>query len=189
MGLPVKKLVMPTNENDEFPKYLETGLYEKISPSRACLSNAMNVGHPSNLARFFDLYGGTVDRNGMVHRYPDWQRMKENIFSVSISDQETRETIKQVYDRYRVILEPHGAVGWRGLEIYLEQSGDTSLCVSLETAHPAKFPEEIQKAIGIDPELPDSMKGLDEKTGEADLMTNDYAELRHYLLSQLKKKN
>jgi threonine synthase len=189
MGLPVKKLVMPTNENDEFPKYLETGLYEKISPSRACLSNAMNVGHPSNLARFFDLYGGTVDRNGRVHRYPDWQRMKENIFSVSISDQETRETIKQVYDRYRVILEPHGAVGWRGLEIYLEQSGDTSLCVSLETAHPAKFPEEIQKAIGIDPELPGSMKGLDEKTGAADLMTNDYAELRHYLLSQLKKKN
>jgi len=55
--------------------------------------------------------------------------------------------------------------------------------------HPAKFPEEIQKAIGIDPELPDSMKDLDEKTGEADLMTNDYSALRHYLLSQLKKKN
>jgi threonine synthase len=71
----------------------------------------------------------------------------------------------------------------------LEQSGDTSLCVSLETAHPAKFPEEIQKAIGIDPELPDSIKDLDEKTGAADLMNNDYAELRHYLLSQLTKKN
>ncbi len=54
---------MPTNENDEFPNYLRTGVYEKVSPSRACLSNAMNVGHPSNLARFFELYGGTVDRN------------------------------------------------------------------------------------------------------------------------------
>jgi len=58
MGLPVTKLVMPTNENDEFPRFLETGRYEKVSPSRACLSSAMNVGHPSNLARFFELYGG-----------------------------------------------------------------------------------------------------------------------------------
>ncbi len=64
MGLPVRMLVMPTNENDEFPNYLRTGVYEKVSPSRACLSNAMNVGHPSNLARFFELYGGTVDRTG-----------------------------------------------------------------------------------------------------------------------------
>ena len=189
MGLPVKKLVMPTNENDEFPKYLEAGLYEKISPSRACLSNAMNVGHPSNLARFFDLYGGTVDRNGTVHRYPDWTRMKENIFSVSVSDQETRETIARVYNQYGVILEPHGAVGWQGLEIYLERSGDSSLCVSLETAHPAKFPEEIKKAIGIDPELPDSMKGLDQKRGEADPLPNDYSKFRDYLLCRLKKKS
>jgi len=58
MGLPVRMLVMPTNENDEFPNYLRTGVYEKVSPSRACLSNAMNVGHPSNLARFFELVRG-----------------------------------------------------------------------------------------------------------------------------------
>ena len=187
MGLPVKKLVMPTNENDEFPKYLDTGLYEKVSPSRACLSNAMNVGHPSNLARFFDLYGGTVDRSGTVHRYPDRSRMKENIFSIRVSDGETLETIRRVYDRYGTILEPHGAVGWRGLEAYLQHSGDTGLCVSLETAHPAKFPEEILKTIGIDPELPDSMKGLDQKTGEADPMPNDYPKFRNYLLWRLEK--
>ncbi len=77
MGLPVEKLIMPTNENDEFPRFLETGVYEKLSPSRACLSNAMNVGHPSNLARFFDLYGGTVDRTGFVHRAPDIGRDEE----------------------------------------------------------------------------------------------------------------
>ena len=88
MGLPVEKLVMPTNENDEFPSFLETGVYEKLTPSRACLSNAMNVGHPSNLARFFDLYGGTVDRTGAVHRDPDSEQLKKHIFSVSISDQE-----------------------------------------------------------------------------------------------------
>ena len=73
MGLPVAKLVMPTNENDEFPVFLDSGRYNKVSPSRACISNAMNVGHPSNLARFFELYGGTVDRAGYVHRYPSRQ--------------------------------------------------------------------------------------------------------------------
>jgi len=181
MGLPVKKLIMPVNENDEFPRFLETGRYEKISPSRACLSNAMNVGHPSNLARFFDLYGGTVDRNGRVHVYPDRKAMRENIFSVSVSDRETRETIKLVHKRYGVVLEPHGAVGWRGLEAYLDATGDDALCVSLETAHPAKFPEAVEEAIGFEPELPQSMKDLEKKTGEPIRMDNDYEVFRTYL--------
>jgi threonine synthase len=181
MGLPVKKLVMPVNENDEFPRFLETGRYEKISPSRACLSNAMNVGHPSNLARFFDLYGGTVDRNGRVHVYPDREAIRKNIFSISVSDQETRETIKRVHERYGCILEPHGAVGWRGLETYIEVMGDDTLSVTLETAHPAKFPEAVEAAIGLDPELPQSMKGLEKKTGEPILMDNDYEAFRTYL--------
>ncbi len=159
MGLPVERLVMPTNENDEFPRFLETGVYEKVSPSKACLSNAMNVGHPSNLARFFDLYGGTVDRNGVVHRMPDVAEMRKRIYSVSISDRETKKTIKRVYDQYKVLLEPHGAVGWRGLEVYLELFGDTPLCVSLETAHPAKFPDEIRELLAIEPDLPQSHEG------------------------------
>ena len=186
MGLPVKKLIMPTNENDEFPRFLKTGVYEKVSPSRACLSNAMNVGHPSNLARFFDLYGGTVDRTGRVYKYPDIGEMKRRIFSVSISDEETRQTIKQVYDRYRTILEPHGAVGWRGLELYLAQEGEGSLAVALETAHPAKFPEQIKALLNIAPELPASMKDLASKTGTALPLSNDYAELKVYLLENLK---
>jgi len=189
MGLPVKKLVMPVNENDEFPRFLETGRYEKISPSRPCLSNAMNVGHPSNLARFFDLYGGTVDRNGKVHAYPDRQAMREIIFSVSISDQETRETIKRVYDDYGVILEPHGAVGWRGLEIYRQTTGDQTLCVSLETAHPAKFPDAIESTIGIRPELPQSMKDLEQRTGEPILMDNHYEIFRTFLSGLVKAKD
>ncbi|MBW2649154.1 MAG: threonine synthase, partial [Deltaproteobacteria bacterium] len=130
MGLPVQRLIMPTNENDEFPRFLEKGVYEKLSPSLACLSNAMNVGHPSNLARFFELYGGTVDRTGEVHVYPDIETIRKNIYSVSISDEETKKCIKKTYERYSVILEPHGAVGWRGLEAYLEQCGDFPLCVS-----------------------------------------------------------
>jgi threonine synthase len=186
MGLPVKKLVMPTNENDEFPGFLECGTYRKISPSRACISNAMNVGHPSNLARFFDLYGGTVDRGGYVHTYPDITAMRHQIFSVSISDQETKETLKRVYDRYQVLLEPHGAVGWRGLERYLEAYGDFPLCVSLETAHPAKFPDEIRELLGITPDLPLSMQDIDQRSGEPIKLSGSYEEVKSYLMGALK---
>ena len=186
MGLPVAKIVMPTNENNEFPLFLQTGRYEKVSPSRACLSNAMNVGHPSNLARFFDLYGGTVDRTGKVHEYPDLEEMRRRLFSVSVSDEETRKTIKKTYDRYGTLLEPHGAVGWKGLEVFLAEYGDHPLCVSLETAHPAKFPEEIKALLNIAPELPPSMRDIDGKKGEALPLPNDYGKLKKFLLENLK---
>ena len=188
MGLPVEKLVMPTNENDEFPQFLEKGVYEKVSPSLACLSNAMNVGHPSNLARFFELYGGTVDRTGMVHRNPDIEAMRNNIFSLSISDEETKRCIRKTYERYGIVLEPHGAVGWRGLETYLECYGDFPLCVSLETAHPAKFPDEIVNLLGIAPEVPDSMRGIDGRKGESVQLSANYTVFKEYLQDNLKSK-
>jgi threonine synthase len=186
MGLPVEKLVMPTNENDEFPRFLASGSYEKVAPSIACISNAMNVGHPSNLARFFELYGGTVDRSGFVHRLPNVEEMRKNIYSVSVSDRETRKTIKKTYDEYKVVLEPHGAVGWRGLEIYLEMYGDKPLCVSLETAHPAKFPDEIENLIGITPELPVSMKDVDNRMGNPVMLSSSYNDFKNYLRKNLK---
>jgi len=77
-------------------------------------------------------------------------------------------------------------VGWRGLERYLEQTGKTALCVSLETAHPAKFPEEIESLLGISPELPASMRGIDSRSGEPLLMTADYEALRQFLATTLK---
>jgi threonine synthase len=171
MGLPVAKLVMPTNENDEFPVFLETGKYKKVSPSRACISN-----------------GGTVDRVGNVHRYPDIEEMRRYIYSVTVSDQQTRETIKNIYDRYHVILEQHGAVGWAGLEAYFQKTGDEKLAICLETAHPAKFPEEIKQLLGITPEMPDSMKGLALREGSAINITNDYNAFKDHLQKNLKIK-
>jgi len=189
MGLPVRKLVMPTNENDEFPRFLATGTYEKVSPSRACLSNAMNVGHPSNLARFFDLYGGTVDRAGRVFRFPDVEEMRKRIFSVAVSDGETRETIREAHRRYGVLLEPHGAVGWKGLETFLEKEGPSGeTAVVLETAHPAKFPDEIIDLLGITPELPESLRDLDGRPGSPVELPADYAVLRDYLLGTLRSR-
>ena len=188
MGLPVAKLVMPTNENDEFPIFMATGIYKKVSPSKACISNAMNVGHPSNLARFFDLYGGTVDRVGQVHRYPNIEEMRKYIFSVSVTDEQTRGTIKSVYKRYKVILEQHGAVGWAGLEEYFNIALDKKLAICLETAHPAKFPEEIQKLLGLTMPLPESMKNIDQREGSAVSINNNYDDFKNYLQESLKIK-
>ncbi|MBP7068412.1 MAG: threonine synthase [Methanothrix sp.] len=181
MGLPVKKFVAATNENDEFPRFMQTGVYEPIRPSRNCISNAMNVGHPSNLARLFSLYGGQMDETGLVARQPDLSAMREEIYAVSISDEETRQTIREAYSQYKVLIEPHGAVGWAGLVRYLKEFGDWSPAVSLETADPAKFPDEIVRLTGVNPTLPPAMASLDEKEEHYLMMDGSYASLKDYL--------
>jgi threonine synthase len=185
MGLPLKRLLMPTNGNDEFPSFLAGGAYRRISPSRKCLSNAMNVGHPSNLARFFDLYGGMVDKEGKVHRVPDRDLMRRRIFSIAVSDEETRSTIVEAWRRHGLLLEPHGAVGWRGLMAYREREGDGGPAISIETAHPAKFPEEIESLLGIKPPPCPSLLGIDERAGEPVKMENNYEAFKAYLRSQI----
>jgi threonine synthase len=184
MGLPLRKLLMPTNANDEFPRFLKTGVYRKVDPSRKCISNAMNVGHPSNLARFFDIYGGNIDRTGEVIRPPDLGEMRKRIFSLAVSDRETRRTIVETYQRYGVILEPHGAVGWRGLEEYLAQEGGSGPAISVETAHPAKFPEEIESLLGIHPPVPASLQDLESRQGSALPLPADYSAFKDFLLSR-----
>ncbi|MBL7138751.1 MAG: threonine synthase [Bacteroidales bacterium] len=186
MGLPVRKFVIATNENDEFPRYLHSGKYAKIEPSRNCISSAMNVGHPSNLARLVALYGGMMDEKGIIHKTANIEEMRNDIWSVSISDKKTRQTIEEAYNRYETILEPHGAVGWAGLMDYLssipEEDSPGRLCISLETAHPAKFPEEIEKILHIEPELPPSLEGIDHLQEHVSNLENNYEAFKEYLL-------
>ncbi|MFX1236935.1 MAG: threonine synthase, partial [Promethearchaeota archaeon] len=153
MGLPVKKFISAVNENDEFPRFLETGKYIKVEPSKKCISNAMNVGHPSNLARVIDLYGGQIDEKGIVHEEPDLEKLRRDIMSFSISDDLTKDTIVKFNERHGGIIEPHGAVGWSALSIFRKDFPEhaTFKAISFETADPAKFPEEIVSLIGINP--------------------------------------
>jgi threonine synthase len=185
MGLPVKRFVVATNENDEVPVYWKTGDYKIIAPSINCISSAMNVGHPSNMARVVSLYDGIMDDSGIIHREPDIERMRKEMFAVSISDVITKRTIKEVYEKYGVIIEPHGAVGWAGLmEDFRANAGDGSagqLSVSIESAHPAKFPEEINEILGIEVSLPPSLKGLEGKEEQYDVLENDYNMFKSYL--------
>jgi threonine synthase len=147
----------------------------------------MNVGHPSNLARLVDLYGGMMDETGNILKPADMKTMQKDIWSVSITDDQTRKAIKEAYDTYGVVLEPHGAVGWAGLMDYLKSepsTGQDPLCVSIETAHPAKFPQEIMKILSIDPELPQSLQGIDEKPEMFEEISNDYNDFKKYLLKK-----
>lgn len=185
MGLPARRFIIATNANDEFPVLLKTQTYNKIEPSRNCISSAMNVGHPSNLSRLLALYGGVMDEKGHISKQPDYVLMNKEIHAVSISDNLTRETIKDVFGKYKVVLEPHGAVGWAGLMDYLQkhpaEDKEDALFVSLETAHPAKFPEEINKIIGIDPELPESLRGIEQKHEYIIKVNNNYPAFKEFL--------
>jgi threonine synthase len=143
----------------------------------------MNVGHPSNLARLIDLYGGRMDEKGVILAAADMERMRREIFAVSVDDEETRSTIRRAYQEHGLLLEPHGAVGWAGLQKYLLQAEPAAeqLCVSLETAHPAKFPEEIRNLLGFDPLLPPSLEGLEAKQESFTQMDNDYSAFQSFL--------
>jgi threonine synthase len=182
-GLPVAKYIIATNSNDEVPKFFETGKYEKVVPSKLCISNAMNVGHPSNLARLIDLYGGRMDEQGNLHKAPDMHRMKQDIFPVSITDEETRDTIGAAYKEHNLMLEPHGSVGWAGLLRYLktapEDKNITAIC--LETAHPAKFPDEIRAITGIEPPLPPSLEGLEDSEERYQELEGNYEGFKAFL--------
>ena len=185
MGVPVKKIIASVNENDEVPTFLSTGSYEKIVPSKNCLSNAMNVGHPSNLARLIAIYGGIMDEQGAVSKEPDMEKLRNDIYSSSVTDEETKVTIKEVYENYGILIEPHGAVGIKGLLDFRSQSGDNTLAVTLETADPAKFPEHVKAQTGVEPVLPESLKKIGSKEEFMDYIGTDYLPFKIYLQEKL----
>jgi threonine synthase len=190
MGLPIRQFIISTNENNEVPEFLHTGRYQQISPSRNCISSAMNVGHPSNLARIVAFYGGVMNEAGNIIRQPDLDKMHEDLFAVSITDEETRKTIGEAFKKYNLLLEPHGAVAWRGIEEYSRINKSIlqskSLFVSLETAHPAKFPDELQQILNIQPPMHTSLIDLENKSENYIILENNYELLKDFLLKLYK---
>jgi threonine synthase len=166
MGLPVTKILCGVNENAEFPEFLKTGKFNK-KPTIQSPSSAMNVSNPSNFARLVDFYGGHIyderDKNGRVTRegvmdiVPDLESMGKDLYSISVKNADHYQAIKEVYERSGIVIEPHGAVGWRTLDTYLRGKHD-KLAAIYETAEPGKFPDDIKKAIGIVPDFPAGIK-------------------------------
>ena len=167
MGLPISKIICGVNENTEFPDFLQSYNYV-VSESKKSPSSAMIVSHPSNLSRLIDFYGGhmfderdqltkKVVKEGVIDKMPNIEEMRKDIFSISVNNEEHYSTMKRVYDSTKIVLDPHGAVGWKSLEEYRSKNG-VSLAVIYETADPGKFPIDVNKALGISPPLPSGMK-------------------------------
>jgi len=190
MGLPAGRFIISTNSNDEVPQFIKTGIYKPVSPSINCMSSAMNVGHPSNLARIIALYGGVMDESGILKKQPRMDLLRRDMWAASVSEEETRSTITGCYKNHGVLLEPHGAVAWKGMDKYLENTRQedhaTNMFVIAETAHPAKFPEELRKISGIAPALPESLASVENLPEYFVDMKNEYDALKDFIL-RLKK--
>jgi threonine synthase len=186
MGLPVRRFIIATNENKEVPEFLSSGNYKIISPSINCISSAMNVGHPSNMARIISLFGGRMNQAGEILLQPEMQAMHSVFYSTSVNDKETIDTIAKAYQSYNLLLEPHGAIAWEGLHrdfIVNPEDGEVNqLSISLETANPAKFPSQIKEILNISPPLPDSLADIKSQTEDYVSLNNDYENLRDFLL-------
>ena len=141
-GLPIARFVAATNANDVVPGYLETGRFEP-RPSVATLSNAMDVGHPSNFERMLWLYGSDLDA------------MRRDIVGCRFTDEDVRATIKRVYEERGYLLDPHGAIAYMGLMGHVGQVGRVGIFLS--TAHPAKFAEIVEPIIGRPVEKPPAL--------------------------------
>lgn len=163
MGLPVKHFVAATNVNDVVPEYLRSG--EMIPrPSRHTLSNAMDVGNPSNFARLLDLYKN------------DFEAITHDIIGYAFTDDQTVEVMQRVSHDHQYLLDPHGAIGYLGLKQYLTDVDSDVNGIFLETAHPAKFKDVVEKAIGESIPLPAALEKFVQGQKRSIRIPNDYAE-------------
>ncbi len=170
MGLEVERFVAATNRNDVVPQYCETANFTP-RPSVQTISNAMDVGNPSNFSRMMDLFDG---------RHEEFCR---TIFACSFSDEQTRETIHRILEAKNYLMDPHGAVAYRGAETYLKATQSAANMVILETAHPAKFPETLKIYMEKFDSLPQQLQYVSEKLEQFISLDNDYEALKGFLLS------
>ena len=168
MGLPVRRFIAANNRNDVFLEYLKTGEYTPRASVRT-IANAMDVGDPSNFARILDLYGNSATL------------IRQDIAGCRYTDEEIGRTISFLYDKYGYLADPHGACGYQGLTDLLSD-GETG--IFLETAHPAKFKDTVEKIIGKSVEIPERLKDFMKKEKKSIKMTNRFEDFKEYLESR-----
>ena len=170
LGLPIKHFVASNNENNVVTEYLQTQTYNP-KPSVQTISNAMDVGNPSNFVRIQEIYK------------QDFSKLKQNLSSYSFSDAETREAMLKIFNNYNYVADPHGAVGYLGTQAYLDQNPDAH-CVFLETAHPTKFLDVVEDVIKTSVDLPVQIQAVIDKEKTA-ISIENYSELKTFLLNTI----
>ncbi|MEC3965812.1 threonine synthase [Flagellimonas halotolerans] len=167
LGMPVKHFVASTNVNDVVPKFMENGVYKPMS-SIATISNAMDVGDPSNFVRIRHMHKN------------DLETLKEHLSSYAFTDEATRAAMKEVYSKTGYVMDPHGAVGYLGLKEYQKSRPDT-YGIFLETAHPVKFLDVVEGTLGLSPEIPPQIIRVMHKQKKSHQISA-YENLKSYLL-------
>ncbi|SEH27931.1 threonine synthase [Chryseobacterium culicis] len=170
-GLPAHHFIAACNANKVVPDYFKTQNYQP-QKAVATLSNAMDVGDPSNFVRILELFG---------HQF---ETVKNKISAYSIDDDQTMNTITEVYKKYGYILEPHSAVAFAAMEHYLKENPEQKGFI-LGTAHPVKFPDAVEKAIQNSIEIPESLNDLMKKEKKTVEINSDFEELKRFLLHKI----
>ena len=167
LGLPIQHFIASNNANNVVTNYLQTKDYTP-KPSVQTISNAMDVGDPSNFMRIQEIYNN------------NFETLQNNLSSYSFTDAETKTALKDIYNTYNYVADPHGAVGYLGCKAHLKDNPDTH-CVFLETAHPTKFLDVVEDTIGEKQSLPPQIQAVMHKTKVATAI-NTYNDLKAFLL-------
>ena len=173
MGLPIDHFIAATNMNKVVPDYLQSGVYE-AKPSVATISNAMDVGAPSNFVRLKELYDN------------EYARLVKDVSGFYLSDEEDKETIKYIKDTYDYVADPHGAIGFAAVQNYQSTHSDY-VGVYLETAHPAKFLNVMDDVLTEPIEIPERLKILASKQKVAKLLPSEFESVKTWLLDRVDK--
>ncbi len=166
-GLPIQNFIASANINNVVPEYLRTGIFNTRS-SASTISNAMDVGNPSNFSRILELYSNS------------WDKIKSEIEGYSFTDEETRQIISDVYQKHEYILDPHGAVAYLGLSEYMKKNDVNG--IFFETAHPAKFFETVEKQIPVKVNIPERLEKSLSKEKNTIEIGNSLNDLKHVLI-------
>jgi len=168
LGIPVKQFVASTNANRVVPNFMKDGVYQPLK-SVATISNAMDVGDPSNFIRIREIFKD------------DFSEIKSHLSSYSFSDEQTRAAMQKIYSETEYIADPHGAVGYLGLKKYMNQH-PAEQGIFLETAHPVKFLEVVEPTLDLRIAYPEQIRAVIDKTKEAEFI-HSYDELKAFLLA------
>ena len=170
MGLPVEQFIAATNANDTVPEFLKTGVYQ-AKQSVQTISNAMDVGNPSNWVRIADMFKA------------DPAELTKKVVGFSYTDEETLQAIEKIYSNYNYVVCPHTAIAWQALKDWQQnQPTGKATGVFLSTAHPCKFPDVLPNHVSKAIEIPEEVKGLEGKTRHAASLGTDFEGFRKYLL-------
>lgn len=171
MGLPVEKFVAANNRNDSVLDYLKTGNY-KAKNTIATISNAMDVGNPSNFARMLDLYEN------------DPEKMRADISAYSFDDDQTRSAMMEVFQEYKYVMDPHGAVGYLGWNSFVQDKKTNANGIILETAHPSKFKDVVEETLKIQVALPEQLSSIADKSKNSIVLKAEYPIFHQYLMER-----